>query len=161
MFFYYLGPSALVFGLIRECYRQTNRGASPSTTTTTRQLQLPSQRAVLEARGIASFDIIAQAMNYTGAGLAGSSIFSIIYSSVTVWTAIWSRLFLQRTLSWTQWLAVWIVFGGLVIAGTHSTELGSDVMTGTLLVVVGSAMHGAVYVMGEALMNHGDPSDRL
>ena len=69
MLFYYLGPASVVFRLLAE------------------HVAWPSKKVILKASGIALFDIAAQSMNYTGASLAGPSIFAIVYSSVTVWTA--------------------------------------------------------------------------
>ena len=36
---------------------------------------------------IALWDISSTSLNYTGASLSGPTIFAIIYSSVTIWTA--------------------------------------------------------------------------
>jgi drug/metabolite transporter (DMT)-like permease len=145
MLFYYLGPAFLIFTLQGETQAST-----------------PTARMLLKATVIALIDIGAQALNYTGAGLAGPTIFSVVYSSVTVWSAVFSRIFLQRTLTPTQWLAVLIVIGGLAITATNSVHLGPDVTHGTLLVFAGSAVHALVYVMSEAVMTFShDPSERL
>lgn len=60
MFFYYLGPALFIFGLVGEHW--------------------PSKRAIVKAVGIAMFDIVAASMNYTGASMAGPTIFAIVYS---------------------------------------------------------------------------------
>jgi drug/metabolite transporter (DMT)-like permease len=136
MLFYYLGPCSV--GL-RMWYD--------------RQEALPSTSMIVRAGGITLFDITAQAMNYTGAALAGPTIFAIVYSSVTVWTAVFSRLVLQRRLWVGQWLGVFIVFGGLALTATdNSVQVGSDVAHGLVLVVFGSAMHGFTYVLCEVVM---------
>lgn len=134
MFFYYLGPALVVLTI----------GSEP----------IPAKMAITKACGIAFFDIIAQALNYTGAGLAGSTVFAVIYSSVTIWVAVCSRFVLGRTLNWTQWLAVWIVFGGLALTTLQSAKMGGEVKTGAFLVVLGSAMHAGSYVFSEAIMTH-------
>jgi drug/metabolite transporter (DMT)-like permease len=135
MLFYYLGPAFLIFTLKGE-----------------KQASTPTARMLLKATIIAFIDIGAQALNYTGASLAGPTIFAVVYSSVTVWAAVFSRIFLQRSLTPIQWLAVLIVTGGLTITATNSVHLGPDVTHGTLLVFVGSAVHASVYVMSEAVM---------
>jgi hypothetical protein len=144
MLFYYLGPAFLIFTLQGE-----------------KQASTPTARMLLKATVIAVVDIGAQALNYTGASLAGPTIFSVVYSSVTVWAAVFSRIFLQRTLTPVQWLAVLIVSGGLAITATNSVHLGPDVTHGTLLVFVGSAVHASVYVMSEAVMTARGASERL
>jgi drug/metabolite transporter (DMT)-like permease len=143
MLFYYLGPAFLIFTLKSE-----------------KQASTPTKRMLLKATVIAIIDIGAQALNYTGASLAGPTIFSVVYSSVTVWAAVFSRIFLQRSLTPIQWLAVLIVTSGLAITATNSVSLGPDVTHGTLLVFVGSAVHASVYVMSEAVMTRGE-SERL
>ena len=111
--------------------------------------------AIAKASLIAVFDIAAQSLNYTGASLAGATIFAVIYSSVTVWTAVFSRVFLGRSLNQRQWVAVFVVFGGLCITAADSSTLGDSVTQGTVLVLMGSCMHGATYVMSEAIMKKG------
>lgn len=66
MFFYYLGPASFIFTLLG--------GRS----------DWPSYRAITKAVGIALFDIVAAAMNYTGASMAGPTIFAIVYSRYVI-----------------------------------------------------------------------------
>ena len=139
MLFYYLGPASVIFGLLWE-----------------EHATWPSRSAILKACGIAFFDIIATSMNYTGASLAGPTIFAIVYSSVTVWTAIFSRIVLGRSINISQWVGVLTVFGGLTLTAIDSLQLGENVMHGLLLVVFGSAMHALTYVFCEAIMTIGE-----
>ena len=88
--------------------------------------------------------------------MSGPTIFAIIYSSVTVWTAIFSQVLLGRTMNGWQWASVFIVFGGLTITATDSVNMGDSVLTGSILIVFGSMMHGLTYVMCEALMVVGE-----
>ena len=141
MLFYYLGPSLLLLTLI------------PHTPTAE---PWPSTCAIAKAVGIAIFDVSAQAMNYTGAGLAGPTIFIIVYSSVAVWTAVFSRFLLRRYMNSAQWFAVFTVFGGLATTAADSVTLGPSVTRGTILVLIGSAFHALTYVMSEAVMTKGD-----
>jgi hypothetical protein len=62
MVFYYFGPACFVFSLLGK------------------HMEWPSRRAIRKAIGIALFDIVSSAMNYTGAGLAGPTLFAIVYS---------------------------------------------------------------------------------
>jgi hypothetical protein len=153
MLFYYAGPSSLLLTLLPCC--QSTR-ASPSTsnqaTTATVNTRGPSVIAVAKASGIACFDIAAQSLNYAGAGLAGATIFAVVYSSVTVWTAIFSRVFCGRHLNLPQCYAIALVVAGLCITALDSVNLGRDVARGTALVILGSCMHGGTYVMSEAIM---------
>jgi drug/metabolite transporter (DMT)-like permease len=138
MLFYYAGPALMLFSLLNDVALDASKW--------------PSRKLMLQAAGIACFDVFAQTLNYTGATLSGPTIFAIVYSSVTVWTAVFSRLLLQRRLLVCQWLSVCVVFGGLVITALDSISLGPDVVNGTLLILFGSSMHAITYVWSECVM---------
>jgi drug/metabolite transporter (DMT)-like permease len=135
MLAYYLGPSMLS---LLVCAGSNH-------------VQVP-MIMILKASGIALIDIIAQATNYTGATLAGPTIFAIIYSSVTVWTAIYSRIIFRRKLRMPQWIGIFIVFGGLAITAKNSVSVGPDIFHGAVLVIIGSSLHAMTYVLSEAIM---------
>jgi len=118
----------------------------------------PSGKLLAKAAGIALFDIFAQSMVYTGNNLAGPTIFSIIYSSVTIWAAIFSKILLSRSLVKSQWMGVCLVVVGLSLTAMDSLALGNSVFLGACLVFVGSAFHGMTYVMCEKIMT---PSSSL
>jgi drug/metabolite transporter (DMT)-like permease len=142
MFFYSFGPAMVIIPLLKQQQRQT----------------WPSWNAVFKAIGIALFDVVATCINYAGASYAGPTIFSIVYSSVTVWTAIYSHFILKRILNRSQWLAILTVFGGLALTAKDSLQLGHSVMTGLLMVSVGSALHALTYVASEIVMDMGQDS---
>ncbi|KAG7357993.1 EamA-like transporter family protein [Nitzschia inconspicua] len=137
MLFYYLFPASFILPVIWKN-------------------EWPQRTTIWKACGIATWDIMSTSMNYTGASLAGPTIFAIIYSSVTIWTAVFSQILLGRTLSRLQWITVMIVFAGLALTATDSLKLGQDVAQGSILVMLGSAMHALTYVLSEAIMTRGD-----
>lgn len=144
MLFYYLGPALVSFTLCipsRRISNDDNKGTS-----------WPKRHILTKSAGIALIDIIAQAMNYTGSTFCGPTIFAIIYSSVTIWTALYSRIILARTLNRIQWIGVFVVFAGLAITAWDSVALGSQVLRGALLVFMGSSLHAMTYVLSEAIM---------
>lgn len=138
MLFYYIGPASVIIPLWWD------------------QTRWPSTKTILRGCGIAFFDIGSQTLNYTGAALAGPTIFAIVYSSVTVWTAVFSQLLLGRSMNLWQWIAVFVVFGGLTLTATDSVKVGGDVAHGLILVVLGSIMHALTYVLLEAIMTVGE-----
>ena len=144
MMFYYLGPALVILPLLLRWDKSAPH-----------QDPWPPFNIMLKACGIALWDIVSATLNYTGAGLAGPTIFAIVYSSVTIWTAIFSYFCLQRQMNIWQWLAVCIVFGGLTLTTTDSLDLGHDVVKGLVLVLVGSMMHALAYVMSESIMTLG------
>jgi drug/metabolite transporter (DMT)-like permease len=136
MLFYYLGPASVGLLMLNQAHED-----------------LPSLAMTTRAGCISLVDIAAQAMNYTGAALAGPTIFAIVYSSVTVWTAVLSRILLRRQLIPGQWVGIVTVFAGLALTATdHSVQVGGQVARGLVLVMMGSALHGLCYVMGEIVM---------
>jgi drug/metabolite transporter (DMT)-like permease len=139
MLAYYCGPASAIFMLWGKD-----------------KVSWPSKWTILKACGIAFWDISAQTLNYTGASLAGPTIFAIVYSSVTIWAALFSQAFLSRRMDRYQWMAVTLVFGGLALTATDSGELGPSVIHGLIMVFLGSSMHGLFYVMSEAIMTTGD-----
>lgn len=143
MLAYYAGPASLL--LVLQPRKEENFTADHYS-------RFPPILLMKKATMIAIFDIFAQTLNYNGAVLSGATIFSVIYSSVTIWTAVFSYTFLKRSMSWVKWIAVLIVFGGLCITASNSMTLGPAVFRGTVLVLIGSCLHGGTYVLSEAIM---------
>lgn len=159
MLFYYIGPTMVVFSLC--CPSKNTTGTTRMTTTpqissgnnnSINHDSSTSKNLILKASSIALIDIIAQSMNYTGSTMAGPTIFAIIYSSVTIWTALYSYFLLSRKLSILQWGGVIIVFFGLVITSINSVSVGQHVFNGTILILIGSSLHALTYVFSEIIM---------
>eukprot|EP00534_Pseudo-nitzschia_fraudulenta_P002635 CAMPEP_0201121586 /NCGR_PEP_ID=MMETSP0850-20130426/5440_1 /ASSEMBLY_ACC=CAM_ASM_000622 /TAXON_ID=183588 /ORGANISM="Pseudo-nitzschia fraudulenta, Strain WWA7" /LENGTH=353 /DNA_ID=CAMNT_0047388091 /DNA_START=159 /DNA_END=1220 /DNA_ORIENTATION=+ len=140
MTFYYAMPALFIFPLLLMDQKES----------------WPKRCTTFKAAGIAVWDIIAQTLNYTGASLSGPTIFAIIYSSVTIWSAVFSQILLGRTMNGSQWMNVIIVFAGLAITAIDSVNMGDSVLKGSVFVICGSAMHGLFYVMSEAVMVVGE-----
>ena len=88
--------------------------------------------------------------------MSGPTIFAIIYSSVTIWAAVFSQILLGRRMNSWQWANVFIVFVGLGITATDSVNMGNNVLKGSCLILLGSAMHGLTYVLCEGIMTVGE-----
>ena len=135
MLFYYLGPASIVLRLVFD-----------------KGTVWPCQKTLYKALVIACCDLVSQTINYTGSSMAGPTLFSIIYSSVAIWTAVLSRILLSRRLTIQQWCGVVIVFCGLALTGFDSASMGSQVWTGSLLVVLGSMWNAFTYILSESIM---------
>jgi drug/metabolite transporter (DMT)-like permease len=99
-----------------------------------------------------------------GNNLAGPTIFAIIYSSVTVWAAIYSKFLLSRTMSRDQWIGVILVVFGLAITALDSVSEGQHVFAGAILILIGSSLHAITYVLSEMIMlpaPENESTDRL
>lgn len=137
MFFYYLGPASVMLLLLVR-----------------KDTVWPSQKALRKALLIACCDLVSQTMNYTGSSFAGPTLFAIIYSSVAVWTAVFSRVLLKRRLTTYQWIGVFVVSVGLAVTGFDSVSMGQQIWSGSCLITVGSMMNALTYVLSESILTN-------
>ena len=178
MLFYYIGPASVAFSLRRSGggrKRNNNAGSQYGSTSSNtnggessgdggnvavavnEDRSWPTVPQVKVASGIALFDIFAQSIVYAGNNLAGPTIFSIIYSSVTIWAAIYSQFLLSRTLSREQWIGICLVVIGLSLTAMDSLSHGEHVFAGACLILVGSSLHAMTYVLSEKIMIDSSP----
>ncbi|CAK9113905.1 unnamed protein product [Durusdinium trenchii] len=142
MVFYYLGMSFT--GLLQLC--RADDAGLPGL-----QLQSGSLKrhmdvwTLLPCVFVAFFGITAQSLNWAGNMRAGSSIFAVVYASVTIWAALLSRILLQRRLSRRQWLSIGSVFGGLALTGLDAKSLGPEVFMGSLMIATGTILHATCH----------------
>ena len=98
---------------------------------------------------IAFFNILSDVLNLNGLLYAGSAIFTVIYSSVTVYNAIFAHIILNKHLHFFQWCGVLIVTLGLALTSLGTSNDGKDVFFGICLILVGSMTHSSTYIMSE------------
>jgi drug/metabolite transporter (DMT)-like permease len=80
---------------------------------------------------------------------AGSAIFAVIYSSVTIWAALLSRVLMQRVLTIWQWCGIFVVFFGLAITGFEAKNQGDRVFLGASMVTMGAFLHALSHALSE------------
>lgn len=127
-------------------------------------------------------DVISASMNFTGLLYAGSAIFTVVYSSMTMYTAVFSWIILNRSLRVLQWVGIWVIVVGLSltsvfvpstvgpevtnvdkntspVGATTADHLASEVMSeasrislGIFLVVCGSLFHSLSYILSEIVL---------
>jgi len=95
--------------------------------------------------------------------LTGGAIFVILYNSCPAWTALLSWFFLNQTLSSYQVLGIVLVILGLIanVWGTNATKTttttttstGTMVVIGSLVVLAGSFLHSAMFVVSDYALN--------
>lgn len=86
---------------------------------------------------------------------AGSSIFAVVYASVTIWSAVLSRLLLQRRLNRWQWLSILSVFCGLALTGLDAKSLGPEVFAGSIMIAAGTILHAVCHTLSELISVRG------
>ncbi|KAK9763599.1 hypothetical protein K7432_009573 [Basidiobolus ranarum] len=110
---------------------------------------------------VAFFDFFANVFATAGLFLVGSGVFQVIYSSVVVFTALLSRVFLKRNLSPFQWLSLLVITLGLGLSALGSSNTGdsSEIITGSSLVFGCTLLFASVYVLNEKIVSKpGAPS---
>jgi drug/metabolite transporter (DMT)-like permease len=104
---------------------------------------------------LCALDILSQTLNLTGLVFTGSLLFTILYSSCTIWTAIFSYIILNRSLHFVQWISVFVIVFGLAIASFGSVmdhKTTTDVIFGGILILSGSIFHSLTYILSEKIM---------
>lgn len=81
----------------------------------------------------------------------GSGLFQVAFSSVAVFSALYSRVFLKIYISSVQWLGIIIVTGGLVISPLSSATTGASPVTGILLTLLGAQFYAVSYIVNEII----------
>lgn len=95
-------------------------------------------------------DVSATTMTLFGQILCGSGIYIVIYSSLTIWSAIGSRVLMRRVFHWMQILGICVVTVGLAISGAAQFATGSlEVIVGVIITLTGTILHSCVYWLNE------------
>lgn len=95
-------------------------------------------------------DVVATTTTLFGQLMVGSGIYNIIYSSVTIWSAVGSLILLKRRLTAWMWAGVAIVTVGLMVSGVGAlTSFGTDKLIGMVVVLAGTILHSCVYWVTE------------
>lgn len=91
-------------------------------------------------------------------------IYQVIYSSVVIFTALWSRIFLHRVLTTQHWQAIIIVTLGLSISTlggrTNSAEEENSAglfMLGAFFTLCATMMYSFHYVLSEKILTQKNP----
>lgn len=108
---------------------------------------------------LAVVDIFSQGLCLIGLVYAGSSIYIIVYSSTTIWAAVWSYFLLHKELISKQWVGIIMVVMGLSITAydgksTASASGGMDVLVGISMIMLGSLTHALTWVLIEKWTQH-------
>ena len=81
----------------------------------------------------------------------GSGLFQVAFSSVAIFSAVYSRIFLKTNVSAIQWLGIAIVTSGLIVSPLSSNSQGKSPVTGILLTLLGAQFYSVSYIVNEAI----------
>ncbi|KAI9363076.1 hypothetical protein BD770DRAFT_469774 [Pilaira anomala] len=114
---------------------------------------------------LAALDIISSFALTIGFSVIGSGMYQVIYSSVVVWCAILTWLFMGRALAKIQWIAIIGTSVGLGVSSldsmratptdeisTTSTE-SYTLLNGTIMTLVGTFISACIYVYADSILS--------
>ena len=115
-----------------------------------------SARVVLTCTAV---DFASGCLLTTGLLTVGGGLFVLVYSSTTVWTALWARASGER-LSAGRWAGVLLVFCGMAFSsGNNVAQAAAEgaaawtrLLFGIGALLVGTMLHAAMFVLSEAAM---------
>jgi len=111
---------------------------------------------------IGTLDLAGNVCFQTALQLAGSSLTTVIYSSVIVFTALGKLFLLKRKLSVWQWLGIFIIMGGLALAGIDAQSEGGSMLLGAFCGLGAAMFYGAMYTYVEKIYMQPDaPREEL
>ena len=117
--------------------------------------------------GICLTDIASNYLNFTGLINAGSGIYTVLYSSVVVYTAMMSYFVLARNLHIAQWIGIFTMVAGLMLSGIQGLAGGnmldptSDEALGVLQIFAGTLLHSLLYLFSEIVIVNVDEVDQI
>ena len=88
--------------------------------------------------------IISSRMVYCGSGL-----FQVAFSSVAVFSAIYSRIILGTYVSLLQWFGIVVVTVGLCLSSLSNLSTSDSTLTGIILTLVGAQFYALSYIVNE------------
>ncbi|CAO3657287.1 unnamed protein product [Mucor hiemalis] len=117
---------------------------------------------------LAVLDVFANFCVTVGFSIVGSGMYQVIYSSVVIWCAILTFLFMGRKLSKLQWIAIFGTSAGLAISSLGNFTVEKAVtseqaaktallMFGTLMTLGGTFFYSCVYVYSDYIMSQHKP----
>lgn len=101
---------------------------------------------------VSILDMISYAFNANGLLYAGSATYTIVHSSLTVFTAIFSLLILNVIPSRLQWGGISFIVLGLTVAVVNAEHDGREVLLGAVLIFLGTMVHALTYIASEYIL---------
>jgi drug/metabolite transporter (DMT)-like permease len=107
---------------------------------------------------ISLIDIFANVISTFGMFLIGSGIYQVIHSAIVVFTAILSRIFLNKKFTIQQWFSLIVITSGLSLSaiGGRSNATGVMGTIGIAITIFGTICYAIIYVLNERILKHED-----
>lgn len=82
----------------------------------------------------------------------GSGLFQVAFSSVAVFSAIYSHFLLKTYISKLQWLGILVVTLGLCISPLSGSTVSGSPYTGIFLTLLGAQFYALSYIVNEMIL---------
>ncbi|KAG0359257.1 hypothetical protein BG005_001101 [Podila minutissima] len=115
---------------------------------------------------VAVMDVVANALVTIGFFYVGSGMYQVIYSSIVIWCAILTRIFLSRKLNNVQWVAIVGVTVGLAVSAVGTVQNVSpdgavqswlEKSFGALITLGATFLYACVYVLSDKVLSTFEP----
>lgn len=134
-----------------------------STTTTTHQDGIDGPIKHKSVFKLAVLDVVANFCVTLGFSVIGSGMYQVIYSSVVIWCAILTYIFMGRTLTRLQWIAIFGTSAGLALSSFGNFGINdkdddgeqgaAKLMLGTIMTMGGTFFYSCVYVYSDCILS--------
>ena len=107
-------------------------------------------------------DLASTGLMYVGLALVDASVFQMLRGSVVVWTALLSKLFLDKTFLPFQYASIFLVVAGTLVVGYAGTterdskSTTSELYLGTGVVLLAQLVGSVQYVLEERFLGNYD-----
>lgn len=103
---------------------------------------------------IGLLDVAGNTLTVVGLTYSGSGIYQVVYSSVVLFGALFSKLLLGKSLNKSQWIGLMTIVLGLSLSALGSTATpGNNQTLGIILTLLGTMLYGLSYVAAEKTLN--------
>lgn len=99
-------------------------------------------------------DVFGNVLYWGGLGYVGSGLTTVMYSSIVVWTGIFSWLLYGKSISRVRWLSIFLIWGSISLSATGQIKSINNFYQalGIVFVSVSAISFGLQYVLVENLV---------
>jgi len=94
-------------------------------------------------------DLVGQILYWSGLAFIGSGLTTLLYSSIVIWTGIFSRIFFNKSISDVRWACIFWLWAsvGLSVAGQLKSFGGAHQVIGILAILISAMLFGLIFVL--------------
>jgi len=114
----------------------------------------PHKTVYLYGLVLGVIDVLGTTSAFIALAYIGSGMFQVLYSAITIFTALLSRIVLDKKLNFVQWFAILFVTLGLAVSTIGKIDTGAQVpLLGIALTLCATGVNSASYVTADYLVS--------